>query len=187
VSGTDTISDVSVTGNLCELNDGSGIYAVNVRQWTMQGNTCRNNDADGSGTGAGIQVEFGKRVTIQGNTCHDTRAGGSRTQDLGIYVVAQTSATESEDILIQGNVTYNNIDSGILVTTSGSGTIDTVAAVGNMCTDNAIRGIYFNGASSIVKALIDSNTLIGNGTHDLRTLVTDKTLGTNVYDTSSIL
>jgi parallel beta-helix repeat protein len=186
VAGTDVISDVSITGNLCELNDGSGIYAVNVRQWTIQGNTCRNNDADASGTGAGIQVEFGKRVTVQGNTAYDTRAGGSRTQDVGIYVVAGTSATESEDVLIQGNLTYNNLDSGILVTTSGSGTIDTVSAVGNMSTDNAVRGIYFEGASSIVKALIDSNIMAGNGTHDLRTTVTDKTLGTNVYTTSSI-
>lgn len=163
VHNSDYIGEVTVIGNTCYLNDGSGIYAANVRDGLLVGNTCYDNNADASGTGNGIYLEAALRVVIGNNRCYDSRAGGSRTQSNGILLQAQTAALEITDILIQGNHCENNADRGISVTSSGAGTLARISVTGNQTYANANYGIRVV-PTTMVDSAVTNNLSSGHPT-----------------------
>ena len=180
---TDYTDSITVSGNLAEKNNGSGIYAVRARNWTITGNTCRDNNFDAVGTGSGIQIEEAKRITVTGNSSYDTRSGASRTQSNGIGVVAQVGVLDVEEVLISGNSAINNLFDGIIATTSGSGTSDTVSVIGNQCHNNGARGIM--AVNAVVNGSIINNVCHGNTSADIRVDIAAITLENNVFSTST--
>ncbi|HEY8084124.1 MAG TPA: right-handed parallel beta-helix repeat-containing protein [Methylophilaceae bacterium] len=160
---------VTVTNNIVEQNAGSGIFAVRVRNWAITGNICRDNNYDGVSTGEGIEIGLAQDVTVSGNNCYDSRSGLSRTQTAGITLVAQTGALESQDVLISDNMVKNNVNDGITVTTSGSGTMDGVTLSNNVSIGNGGRGIsMLPTAGTITNMRLSLNRALNNASVNFR-------------------
>lgn len=93
--------NVTLTDNVVELNDGSGIYAVNASGWTISGNICRDNNRDGIQTGAGIVIDLADNVTATGNQCISANSG----QSAGIIVGhGGTGSPGVSNVMLSGNV-----------------------------------------------------------------------------------
>ena len=178
---TDSNYEITVTGNICELNTNSGIYVVQTRDSSLLGNICVNNGDNG------ITVERAVRITVQANTCYDSRSAGSRTQDYGIEVIAQTAILEITDISIVGNVCYNNVTNGIYVVTTAPGTIRGVTIYGNTSRANSVVGIAVanDAAASIEGMVVCGNQTSGNTTSDMRIDPLDVVMSGNKYSTLS--
>lgn len=173
---------ISVSGNTCVENNGSGIYAVNAMAWSITGNTCRDNNIDGSGTGAGIQVEErAYQISVSGNNCTDSRASGSRTQTYGIICRAQ--AHSPREVSISGNVCSNNAGTGIVVTATGSMSVTDCSVTGNIACGNEGTGVFCDEGTpgNVVRLIVSANVCNGNSTTDLRATVVDVTLQGNRF------
>jgi len=162
---------ITIVGNDASENDNSGIYVVGAEDWTITGNTCRNNNLDGIGSGPGIQIDtYAKRIVVSGNNCFDTRAGAARTQDIGIYVSSGVYADSVEQINITGNVCRNNLSNGIKVSQGAGFNIDSVLIGSNSTYDNGVSGIEVSDAAvdEITNVSIIGNQSLDNTTYDIR-------------------
>ncbi len=186
-----TIADVPVgiviANNVCELNNGSGIFGVYLNGATINGNVCINNNADAVGNAYGIQCDEISETSITGNYCCDTRAGGSRTQVDGINIVANTGNNNIKNTAIVGNICRNNTNAGITVQQNSTFTVDSTTINGNVCNDNSARGIIIaeSTAGKITRSSVVGNVCKNNTTNDLRVDSLDAAIADNLYSTES--
>jgi parallel beta-helix repeat protein len=173
---------IVISGNVCELNEGVGIYAHYMNGGSISNNICLNNNDQGSGTGDGITGDEIWNLSITGNYCADTRSGGSRTQTNGINIIADLAINNIKNISITGNICYNNTANGIVVTNVAAETIAGVSIVGNECHDNG-RGIFIveATASTVTRITVSGNVCLSNTTVELRTSAIDVPLSGNIY------
>ena len=179
---------INLLGNICEENDGAGIFLAYALDVVVSGNICRDNNFDGTASGYGILVDvYAKRIVITGNHCVDTRTGGSRTQTDGIQINSAVAAAAIEDIAVTGNICVNNTTSGIRVTNSGSGTILGVSLVGNVTNNNGGVGLTVTDAvtGDISEITVVGNTSTGNTSADVRIDPPDAVISGNRFGASA--
>jgi hypothetical protein len=167
------------SGNVCVGNDASGIFAANVDNWAISGNTCSDN-----GT-YGIVVDgLFSNVSVSGNTCFDSRAGGSRTQDAGIIVNNQSHPL-CNNVSVSGNVFRNNLFAGIWIATTTTNLLDNLSVCSNVCTDSQYGILVAEAtAGAMSNIAISGNVCAGNSTADFRISVRDVVASGNSYVTS---
>lgn len=104
----------TISGNICEENDGQGIW-VSGRSCTIVGNLCQNNGRDGADSSGhrlvGIHLA-GEDCLVVGNRCRDTQA--SKTQKYGAYL-----EDGAADNIIAENNFLDNDTLGIFVQPTG--------------------------------------------------------------------
>lgn len=178
----DCISGINISGNVCSNNargTGTGIYMLNTRNCTIQGNTCLDN------VSAGIAADDNNLgLTISGNICADTRSGTSRTQQIGIRM--NVTNYNSSGYSVNGNTLRNNKNTGLQSICTASGkTITGVAISGNNIVSNANYGIFVSEvtAGDMSGVVIAGNTVKGHATFDLRGFVPKLVMLANDYDT----
>ncbi|MBA7641705.1 hypothetical protein ES703_49390 [subsurface metagenome] len=129
-------SNNTIAGNLCQGNEGEGIYIYSTSlNNTISGNTCLGNN-----NGIGLDVSTDNN-TIAGNTCQGNSVSG-------IYIRASSGNA------IAGNTCQGNSYHGICLDASLNNT-----ATGNTCLGNGYQGILINSSSDNT---ISGNTCMGN-------------------------
>lgn len=167
----------TVTGNVCRLNTHTGVYGVQNRDSVIADNVCLDN------VDAGIVIGQTVRTTISGNVCFDSRAGGSRSQQQGILILAQVAALDTQDIIVNGNLCYNNTADGMQVTTAASGTMAGICISGNIYRANSRNGlrVLASGTTDITGVVVTGNTALGNTTADVMFDLLDVVFGANKF------
>ncbi len=174
---------IVISNNICELNEGDGIFCTYLNGGAITGNVCINNNAGGSGSGHGIDIDEAEEVTVSGNYCCDTRSGGSRTQSNGINVIANIGTGNIKNLSISGNICHNNATSGMQIQSNSTHTVTGVTVSGNICNSNASRGIQISEATvgNVSRLTVVGNICQGNTTDDLRVDVLDAAVNDNQY------
>lgn len=140
----DTLSPQAFHDGILEVEDFGGT----VSWWVIEGFEI----ASGGVARSGIDLRGTVGVVVRGNRVH----GSLRT---GIFTAF------SDDVVIEGNESWNNCEHGIYHSNSG----DRPVIRGNSCHDNAAAGIHMNadlsqGGDGIISgALVEANVLLGNG------------------------
>lgn len=181
----DLATGITISGNVCNENKGSGIYAAYTSGWSITGNICNDNNTDASGSGHGIGiVEINRFLSVTGNVCNDTKGSASNTQTSGISVTATIG--DVSVVTICGNTCNGNVSSGVFVQPNPGRTITQCSISGNSCTDNDIAGIYLaqTDANSLT-GIVVGNTCKGNTSYDIRNTVDGIVFGENEYTTHS--
>jgi parallel beta-helix repeat protein len=125
-------ANIAVTGNIvheCSA-DGIGIYA-GTSNCTVSGNTCLNNDQDGTVVKRGGIYVHGSGHTITGNVCADTQA--TKTQDYGLLV--NTAATNV--VIDESNNCFGNGIAQIGYVGSDMSLVTSTATIGRLPATNS--------------------------------------------------
>lgn len=114
------VTDVVVRDNYCSLNGNSGIASFDSSQITIEGNDCWDNGVYAGGFGSGVRSSlFGagpqENTRIRHNSCRNT---STTNQAYGVFV----SGTSTNNFLVQYNDVRGNSTTGVLDTSTGSGT-----------------------------------------------------------------
>lgn len=119
-NGTTTTGAVSVTGNTITGCSRSGILVLDVQNWTVANNVCRNNGQDQAQTNYynGITI-FQSTQTVDkgvctGNRCYDDQ--GTKTQQYGI----RTLNTIGASVVISQNIVDGNQTDGLTFSFGGA-------------------------------------------------------------------
>jgi len=172
---------IAIANNIIARNGKTGIAIFAGSAWSVAGNHLYDNGD------AGVYLERGADVSIVGNVIRDTRPRDTRTQDVGVKVLAQVSDSDISNVVIASNVIRNQVADGIVVQTSGSGSVTGALVVGNSSAGNAQLGFRFveGGVAAISRLSIFGNSGGCNGRSDLRLQVEDSYVGSNVLDTTA--
>ncbi len=148
-------SNVEISENTCDYNVSSGIYAVRVKNWNINNNTCENNQS-------GITVEEATQISLKNNTCSDTRTGSARTQSIGIDITAQ--GDQASQIVASANQCFNNAQSGIAVVTVAGGVISNIQVKGNNLGSNSVYNLVLiaDKPSDINVSTVSGNMVAGS-------------------------
>jgi len=168
------IEGASITGNFCEGNLSSGIYMASCKNWTVMGNTCKNNIG-------GIEVLNAQDCVISSNNIFDTRVGVLRTQRFGIRLTP--IAVNMTNILINNNIINNHTENGIYIGQTGEYFNNNINITGNIIIKN-VRGVYVNTANTNV--LLGDNIINDNDT-DANFKSLDITFNNNISNIASTM
>lgn len=156
---------ITLTNNVSEGNQSSGVYVVRARDWVVQENQVRNNMVHG------VEIGEAKRINITRNLAEDTRIGADRTQNVGIHISAQATGTNDvEEVTVTGNVTKNNLSNGIFAVNCSPNTMTGVTLSSNTSSDNGAYGVRASAAAAgeISQVSITGNILSNNSSGPVR-------------------
>ena len=141
----DSSTQTSVRGVTSSGNLSIGVRFFNSSDSSLRGATTHDNQFHG------VSVQGSQRVTIAGNTSYANKRPGGRVA-AGIDVSGGSS-----NVMVEGNTSRNNDDSGFESNTSATGT----TFRRNVSYDNGDHGIDVSASTA---PTIVSNTVVGNAT-----------------------
>ncbi len=130
---TTVTKTITVQGNTLDANGVTGLYLIGANGWTVSGNKCRRNGANGNGIG--IYLDRSSNVAIEGNECDDYD-GVKSLQGIGIKVVAETVGQGIVEVALLNNVCRGNRDMGICATTVAGAWINGLRIIDNQADQN---------------------------------------------------
>ena len=141
----DSSTQTAVRGVTSSGNLSIGVRFFNTSDSSLRGSTTHDNQFHG------VSVQGSQRVTIAGNTSYANKRPGSRVA-AGIDVSAGSS-----NVVVEGNTSRNNDDSGFESNTAATGT----TFRRNVSYDNGDHGIDVSASTA---PTVVSNTVVGNAT-----------------------
>jgi len=104
----DAVSNLTVSGNKCTANNGSGIYALSCLWVQIVNNTCVNNNRSGaSADSSGIRLSSTGSTHVISNTCFDLQT--PKTQNYGVLEQGTSNNNYYSANNLGGNKTADKI------------------------------------------------------------------------------
>jgi parallel beta-helix repeat protein len=104
----DAVSNLTISGNKCTANNGSGIYALSCLWLQIVNNTCVNNNrSNGSADSSGIRLNSTGSTHVISNTCFDLQT--PKTQNYGVLEQGTSNNNYYSANNIGGNKTADKI------------------------------------------------------------------------------
>jgi hypothetical protein len=157
-------TNITITNNVLEYNQQSGIYGLYARSWTIANNTIGNNNVAGDQSPSGIFLQYAANITIENNNISDA----TPSEAAGIFVDYYNTINSISSITIEGNAIVNQKGDGLILTSAGG-----ILGSGNsICiTDNKIQasgdyGIEIN--EGYTNITVSDNIASGSGKQDYR-------------------
>jgi parallel beta-helix repeat protein len=153
--------NLKVSGNVAELNELGGIYALfGLEGSQIQRNTLRNNNRSGrDGPLAGIWLAAAATTSVTRNEIYDSGNLQTRRQANGIVVLGATPGAIS-NLTIADNTCRNHPLHGIQVIAHAAGAVKGLNVTGNFCTDNGQSGLKIDEkAGGAVQELVDQGNV----------------------------